>query len=224
MGCSERFIVTSHHPAGDSAALNSQVSGRRVQPYLGGGLKQLCCCCFFFLFPYRRLTESWEETQAGGGGGGVTEGTYWKRRKGKEKGNNSGSSDSRLLQCAVTKKEVGIYRRDNLPHSSDCCQTMTATRQLCIINPPPLPPSRLLFPHHLHLNGSHDQHHRLDLCAGGRVSRLWPNHKEPRPPCRFRRIMEPRCGDTFQGFRSRRVEKKNKGQTKSGCCIVADRK
>lgn len=53
------------------------------------------------------------------------------------KNNNSSSSDSRLLQCVVTKREVGIYRHDNLPHSSDCCQTTTATRQLCVINPSP---------------------------------------------------------------------------------------
>lgn len=133
--CSEGLIITFHHPAGDCC---SELSGERP-PHSALSWRRLKAVVLLFIiiffFPYRRLTEIWGETQGGGGGGElVREGTYWRCQKGKEKNNNSSSnSESRLLQCVVTKKEVGIYRHDNLPHSSDCCQTTTATRQLCVI-------------------------------------------------------------------------------------------
>lgn len=88
-----RLIVTSHHPAGDSAALNSQVSGRCVQPYLGGGLKQSCCYLFyFFSSPPDGLQKAGERLRVGEEG--AMEGSYWKRQKGKEKTNNNNNSFS----------------------------------------------------------------------------------------------------------------------------------
>lgn len=153
-----RFELSGEQP------LRSALSGRRLKAVV------LLFIYFFFLPPlmaYRKLGRD-----SGWGRRGRWRGHSGSVRKEKKKPTTTTTASATLLQCVVTKREVGIYRRDNLAHSSDCCQTTMTTRQLCcpqlcVINPPPHRPSPTHTHHHPHPNAHRDKQRRPAFCAGG---------------------------------------------------------